>query len=185
MKKLLVLLALLALAGVTGRSAMAQDSRVDVGGGYTYRSWGFPLARTNMNGWNATVSFNVNNWLTAAADFDGTYANADNGPLGADGWVETFMAGPRIYPIGHHKISPFVHALIGGDHASINIAGGGGSLSDTTLAFEAGGGVDVDVTKHFAVRIGEFDYEHTSLFGSLGIAVQNNFKYKAAILFHF
>ncbi|MGD1211885.1 MAG: outer membrane beta-barrel protein [Candidatus Acidiferrales bacterium] len=189
MKKLLGLLALLTLANVAGRPAMAQytEPRLEVGGGYTYRSWGVPLARTNMNGWNATVSFDVNNWLTATADFDGTYANADNGNLGADGWVETFMAGPRIYPIGHHKISPFVHALIGGDHASINIAGGGGTQSDTTLAFEAGGGVDVDLTKHLAVRIGEFDWEQTRLFGpaSTGLPTQDNFKYKAAILFRF
>jgi hypothetical protein len=181
MKKLLGLLALLALASVTGRSAMAQDSRVDVGGGYTYRSWGFPGTRFNMNGWNATASYNINSWLTAAADFDGTYTNNVTGTA----WLDSYMGGPRVYPMGHHKISPFVHILAGGAHTTVNFAGGGGSASDTTFAFEGGGGVDVDLTRHFAVRIGEFDYEHTSLFASLGIPVQNNFKYKAAILFHF
>jgi len=161
---------------------MAQDSRVDVGGGYTYRSWGFAGSRFNMNGWNATASFNVNNWLTAAADFDGTYTNSSTGTA----WLYSFMGGPRIYPLGHHKTSPFVHALFGGDHTTINFSDGGGSATDTTFAFEAGGGVDVDVTKHLAVRIGEFDYEQTRLFGGPGgFPSQNNFKYKAAILFHF
>jgi opacity protein-like surface antigen len=178
MKKLLGLFVLLVLAGLP---AKAQDSPVAVGGGYTYRSWGFPGERFNMNGWNATASFNVNNWLTVAADFDGTYTNNTTGTA----WFYSYMGGPRIYPIGHGKFSPFVHVLAGGVHSTINFAGGGGSASDTAFGFEGGGGVDVNLTPRFAVRIGEFDYEYSKLFGWASIPVQNNFKYKAAILFKF
>jgi opacity protein-like surface antigen len=66
------------------------------------------------------------------------------------------MAGPRVYPMGHHAISPFVHVLAGGGHAKIDISGGG-SASDTAFAFEAGGGVDVNVTPRIAIRVGESD----------------------------
>lgn len=43
--------------------------------------------------------------------------------------------------------------------------------------------MDVNVSKHFAVRLGEFDYEQTRLFG--GNPNQNNYKFKAGVLFHF
>lgn len=58
-----------------------------------------------------------------------------------------------------------------------------GTESDSAFAWEAGGGVDVNVSKHFAVRLGEFDYEQTRLFG--GNPNQNNYKFKAGVLFHF
>jgi hypothetical protein len=186
MKKLLGLLALLALASVAGRPAMAQynESRVDVGGGYAYRSWGIPGDRVNMDGWNATGSFDVTNWLTAAADLDGTYSNQGTG--NGEGWLESYLFGPRVYPVGHHKLSPFVHGLFGISHTSINF-GGGVVDTDTAFAWEVGGGVDVNLSKRFAVRLGEFDYEQTRLFGpaSTGLPTQDNYKFKAGILIRF
>ncbi|HUA01884.1 MAG TPA: outer membrane beta-barrel protein [Candidatus Aquilonibacter sp.] len=186
MKKLLGILALAALAAIPAK-AQSWDTRGEVGGGYTFRMWNFDGSQYNSNGWNATVSYDVNRWLTAAADFDGTYSNqGENG----SGWLETFMGGPRIYPIGHHKISPFVHALFGGDHASISVPdcddeGDSCKYSDTTFAFEAGGGIDLNLTRHIAVRAIEADWEDTRVFGGFEIPAQNNFKYKAAILFKF
>ncbi|MGD0955920.1 MAG: outer membrane beta-barrel protein [Candidatus Acidiferrales bacterium] len=191
MKKLLGLLALLALASVAGRPAMAQDndSRVDVGGGYAYRSWGLPGNRINMNGWNATASFDFNHWLTLAGDFDGTYS--DQGSNGS-GWLESYLFGPRVYPLGHHKMSPFVHALFGGAHTAINFPAIGGSEgspafteSDSAFAYEIGGGLDVNLSSRFAIRLGEFDFEQTRLFNGVGLPTQDNFKVKAGILIRF
>lgn len=184
MKKLLGLFALLALISVGVKPAMAQGG--EVGGGYTYRSWGLPGERINMNGWNATVGVGLNHWLTVAGDFDGTYSN--QGTNGS-GWVESFLFGPRIYPVGHGKVAPFAHAMFGGSHASINFPASGGSPAfteaDTAFAFEVGGGVDVNVTHNFAVRLGEFDYERTNLFNGVGLPNQDNYKFKAGILFRF
>ena len=87
MKKLLGLLALLALAGVTGRSAMAQDSQVDVGRVYLSLV-GFSRHSFQHERLEASASFNVNSWLTAAADFDGTYTNTLLGRRGSTAsWV--------------------------------------------------------------------------------------------------
>jgi len=182
MKKVLGLFALLAFSGLP---AMAQYNSpvAEVGGGYTFRSFGFGSPNINMNGWNATAQFNVTPWVSAAGDFDGTYSNQGSG---GNGWLETYLFGPRIYPLGHHKIAPFAHALFGGSHISINIPPSGGgpfTVSDTGFAWEVGGGLDVGVSGHFAVRLGEFDYEQTRFFG--GNPNQSNYKFKAGILFRF
>ena len=80
MKKLLGLLALFMLASLP---AMAQYSgpRLEVNGGYTYTSYDAPGGgpRVNFNGWDAGVGFNVNGWLSAAGDFDGSYARTRDG----------------------------------------------------------------------------------------------------------
>jgi opacity protein-like surface antigen len=175
MKKLLGLLALSMLATLP---AMAQygGPRLEVNGGYTYTSYNAPGAsRVNFNGWDAGVAFNVNSWLGAAGDFDGSYAS----PSGTKVHLYTYMFGPRIYPLGHHKITPFVHGLFGGSHVSIPSA----TFTDNAFGWEIGGGVDYSVGEHIAIRVGELDYEQTRNFQPG--PNQNNFKYKGGIVFRF
>ena len=176
MKKLLGLLALFMLASLP---AMAQYSgpRLEVNGGYTYTSYDAPGGgpRVNFNGWDAGVGFNVNGWLSAAGDFDGSYAS----PSGTRVDLYTYMFGPRIYPMGHHKITPFVHALFGGSHVSIPSA----SFTDTAFGWEVGGGVDYSIGEHIAIRVAEVDFEQTQNFQPG--PNQNNFKYKGGIVFRF
>jgi opacity protein-like surface antigen len=93
------------------------------------------------------------------------------------------MFGPRIYPMGHHKFTPFVHALFGGSTIQVpNVI-----PTDNAFGFQVGGGVDVSVMPHIAIRAGEFDYEQTRNFdgGQQGNPNQNNFKFKAGVIFHF
>jgi len=176
MKKLLGLFGLFMLASVP---AMAQYSgpRVEVNGGYTYRSFEAPGGgpRINFNGWDAGAAFNVNSWVGVAADIDGTYASPQNISV----HFYSYMFGPRIYPLGHHKITPYAHALFG--VADIVIPSSPPSNSE--FSWEVGGGVDYSVGSHLAIRLGEVDYERTSNFG--GNPDQNNFKYKGGIVFRF
>jgi opacity protein-like surface antigen len=148
-----------------------------------------------MHGWNATAEYNVNRWLAVAGDFDGTYkSQTDPVPtaLGEDKTrVYTFVFGPRIYPLGHHRLSPFVHAMFGFGHGQVDLPALAGppavdssSLSENDFAFTVGGGLDVSLGRHFAFRIAKFDYEQTRFFQSAapGTPNQNNFKYSAALL---
>ena len=57
--------------------------------------------------------------------------------------------------MGHHKITPFVHALFGDSHVSIPAL----PLSDDAFGWEVGGGIDYSVGEHIAIRVAEVDFE--------------------------
>jgi opacity protein-like surface antigen len=177
MKTIFGAMVLLAIASMP---TLAQDSTpaFEAGGGYTFRSFNVPESpRFNSNGWNATVDGNFNRWLGLAADFDGTYGTN----TGIDIHQYTFMFGPRIYPMGHHRLTPFVHALFG--VSRFDFGSSSGIPSDSDFGFSIGGGVDYTVTPMIAIRVGEVDYERTDNLG--GNPDQNNVKVKVGVLFRF
>jgi len=178
--------------------AIAQEMPTgEVGGGYTFRSYGVPAieqppTRLSTNGWNVTVDRNFNSWIGVAFDLDWTY-NSSNG---AETDIATITAGPQIYPFGHHKLTPFGHALVGagrfyyrapcacvGPNENIN------HFSDYDFAWVAGGGLDYTITKNVAIRLGQVDFEQVNFglqdFGRGAAPAQNNWKYSAAVLLRF
>jgi len=204
MKKLIGLMGLVVLFSLP---TFAQDTPAfEVNGGYTYRSWDTPDSpRFNMNGWNAGATFNVNHWLGAVANFDGTYNHqaadlADEFPP-VDTAIYTYMFGPRVYPLGHHKLTPFAQALFGGSHVNahspsfvcddVSRRRAGGTTcpafteTDDRFAFSFGAGIDLSIGSHWAIRLADAEYERTGFFGagSEGAPYQNNFKYSAGIVY--
>jgi opacity protein-like surface antigen len=132
---------------------------------------------TNFNGWNAEAQYNVSRWVGVAADFGGRYGSpigvfSSSGVSGipkGDGY--SFLAGPVISYRTKSRVTPFVHALFGWDRSSLSastitglpvpVSAAATSYIDFTTAL--GGGVDYKVTRHLAIRAGQFDYYHTSL----------------------
>ena len=98
-----------------------------------------------------------------------------------------------MYPISHHKITPFAQVLIG--HAFLSITapaasgcGSGCKISDGSFAWSVGAGVDWSLSRHFAVRLGEIDYERTDFqaIATPGLSnADNNFKFKAGVVARF
>ncbi|MGH9712726.1 MAG: outer membrane beta-barrel protein [Candidatus Acidiferrales bacterium] len=191
MKNLIALFAFLAICSI---STFAQDTPVvQVGGGYTFRSFNVPQSsRLDMNGWNATAEYNIKRWLAVAADFDGTYkSQPDTLFIGLSDKTDiySFVFGPRIYPLGHHRLSPFVHAMFGVGRSSVTVpnpppTGATFSQSENDFAFTFGGGLDLSLGRHFAIRVAKVDYEQTRFYHAFtpGAPNQNNFKYSAAFL---
>ena len=184
MKKLFGLSALLVLFALP---TLAQDTDTpvfEVGGGYAYRSFNVPAhSRLNMNGWELSGDYNVNNWLGVAGEFDGT--RSDTGGLD---WVYSYTFGPQFYPVGHHRLTPYVNFLLGGAHYSLSGCGGGGcSFTQNSFAFGGGGGLDLTLTSHIAARLGQLEYERTSFFdaGSNGNPYQQNFKFSMGLIVRF
>jgi hypothetical protein len=190
MKKLFAVFALLAVLSIP---TLAQDRRggegtpvFEFGGGYTYRSFNVPFSpRLNMNGWNATAEYAVKRWLSVAADIDETWkSQPDTAVPGTDHtYIYSFLFGPRVYPLGHHRLTPFVHALFGAGRSKLTLPG----IPDQTendFAFSFGGGLDLSLGHHFAIRVAKVDYEQTRFYQSAapGTPNQNNFKYSAAFL---
>ncbi|HEX3820868.1 MAG TPA: hypothetical protein VHW45_11065 [Candidatus Sulfotelmatobacter sp.] len=53
---------------------------------------------------------------------------------------------------------PFVHALVGGDHASASLGGARASVTGNGMALVAGGGVDFTFNQHFSFRAAQADW---------------------------
>ncbi|MGA8222607.1 MAG: outer membrane beta-barrel protein [Candidatus Acidiferrales bacterium] len=191
MKKLFAVFALLAISGI---STLAQDRGgegtplFDVNAGYTFLRFqnppvAQPPSNTNYNGFNAGGDFNFTDWLGLALAVDGTY----NTSQGVQTSIYTYQAGPRIYPVRHHKLSPYVLGLIGVGtfHFPTTVA-----PTETKLSFEIGGGAEYTVWKSVALR-GELDYQWTqflhgeSVIATLPANNQNNLKASVGVVFRF
>lgn len=183
MKKLFALFALLAVSSI---STFAQGRPLlEVNGGYTFQRWEVPTflqppSSLNYNGFNVGGALHVTSWAALAADITGTY----NHQNGVDTHIYSYLVGPRIYPLGHHRMTPYVHGLVG--VASLHIPGNI-PATEGKFSFEIGGGLDYSLARHFAIRLGQFDYQQTRFLRYVDPSVgnQNNFKYSAGLVVRF
>jgi hypothetical protein len=91
----------------------------------------------------------------------------------------TYTFGPQLALHAHKAYTPFVHALIGGDHATASFAGASGSGNG--LAFLAGGGVDINFNRYMAFRAsGDW-----MMLRSNGSTSSKNFRMPIGVVFKF
>jgi len=154
-----------------------------------------------LHGGSTSLAINANRYLGLVADFGGYHADRF-GPgappsgniVDASGNVFTFMLGPRL-SFRHDRVTPFVQALFGGVHASTVTLNGCSGIgcsplpSETAFTMTAGGGLDLNVNRHFAIRIIQAEYLMTR-FGdrssSAGqTARQNDVRLSTGIVFRF
>jgi hypothetical protein len=96
----------------------------------------------NQNGVSGSIAYNPNRWLGIVGDFGGYHAS----PGGSSLNTYTYLFGPRLTLRNPTKISPFVQGLVGGSRLT------GGGLSTNQFAFSFGGGVDLGLLPHLALR---------------------------------
>lgn len=124
-------------------SISSRAQSVDVSVGYSY----FRLGSSNglsQNGVSGSLAFNPNRWLGIVGDFGGYHAS----PGGVSVNTYTYLFGPRLTARNPTKINPFVQGLVGGSRVRV---GSGGGSSDQ-FAFSFGGGVDIGLLPHLALR---------------------------------
>src|ERR1700678_3491396 len=138
------------------------------------RSDAFGLA-SNFNGWNAEGQYNVSPWIGIAADFGGRTGSQITGKSGISGMPSqnaySFLGGPVLSYRTNSKFTPFAHVLAGWDRTSLSASTITGpsapvpvtATNYTGFAVALGGGVDYKIIPHFALRLGQVDYYHTSL----------------------
>jgi hypothetical protein len=172
LKPTLVLSLLLLTIAVLPRTLAAQDTpRVQVFGGYSYTrfdspSFGFANP-SGLNGYNFAPAFNLVRGFGVKAELSGQYGSNLN--------LRDIAIGPQfLYPKG--KAMFFAHVLIGDARSLVRVANG---EEDTARAVIAGGGMDLDITNRFAVRLFQVDYLHTTLFS----AKQNNFRISTGLVY--
>lgn len=117
--------------------------------------------RENFMGWQASVNGNITHHLGIVGDFGGQYKTVAGIPLNS----YQFLFGPRIMFRGP-RITPFVHAMFGGvkegvGSTTLTILGTSvttPAVSSTGLGMGMGGGLDVNVSDRFALRVPQFDW---------------------------
>lgn len=154
------LMSLALFLGLLSLPVVAQDfPKAEVFGGYQFTHF---EGDVNANGWNASLTGNVNRWFGVAADFSGAYKSGQH--------VHTYMFGP-VFSARSDKMTPFAHALFGG-------------ASDGTTAFAMafGGGVDMKVTDRVAFRLIQGDWLVTR---AEGFTSKKNARISTGIVFRF
>src|ERR1035437_845328 len=154
-----------------------------------------------MNGGSTSLALNFNRYLGIVGDF-GAYTNSemrfqggyrstvdvDNANVGAF----SYLFGPRISFRSHSRVTPFVQALFGEMHANeVRLSNCTFSCtflpSENTFAWAAGGGLDVRVRRHFAIRLIQAEYLMTRFPDySTGLTTsQNDMRLSSGIVFRF
>lgn len=152
--------------GLLALPLMAQDNpKAEIFGGYQFQSLGGDFAKLNngsninTNGWDASLTGNLNKHFGVTGDFGGVYKTIS----GVSAHIYTYGGGPVIaYDFGA-KINPFVHFVLGGYTFGCGtgcFGSGSGSSSTSGFMMKFGGGVDVKVAKVIAVRAVQFDWDY-------------------------
>lgn len=135
------------IMGVFSLSAFAAESgsypKAEVYGGYQYTRL---EGGVNASGFDFGATGNFSDYFGITADI-GTAFKTQNG-VSFNNYTYTF--GPQLALRANKGYTPFVHALIGGDHASASVSGVSGSANG--MALMAGGGVDININRYMAFR---------------------------------
>jgi hypothetical protein len=133
---------------------------------------------TNFNGALGSFGYNIKPWLQLVGDTSYNYVTV----TGAKNTLYGNHYGPRYYYRGlsRLRITPFAEALIGGSRSDVTVTGAGGyTTSQNCISYKAGGGIDYRASRHWEIRLIDFDYYRTS-FGTN--AHQNNYWASAGVV---
>ena len=136
----------------------------------------------NLNGGDAEAALHLYRGFSAVADFTGeNTASVNNGVQGLS--LISFTAGPRVSFSLRRKFAPFAQSLFGAVHGfnSYFPVTAGSTGAATGFAMIAGGGFDVRIAPHIAIRPIEADYFLTKLPNGVNGA-QNNLRLSAGIV---
>ena len=162
--------------GLLAGSAMAAESgsypKAEFFGGYQYTRL---EGGVNANGFDISGAGNFNNYFGVVADLGSSFTT--QGGISFHNYTYTF--GPQLSLRANKAYTPFVHALVGGDHATASFAGASGSGNG--MAVFAGGGVDININRYMAFR-GSADW---MMLRSNGSSSSKNFRMPIGVVFKF
>jgi peptidoglycan-associated lipoprotein len=136
----------------------------------------------NMNGGDVEGALHLYRGFSAVADFTGeNTASVNNGERGLS--LVSFTAGPRFSFLFHRKFALFAQGLFGAVHGfnSYFPVVAGPTSNATDFAMVAGGGFDVRIARHIAIRPVEADYLLTKLPNGVN-GTENNLRLSAGVV---
>jgi outer membrane protein OmpA-like peptidoglycan-associated protein/opacity protein-like surface antigen len=173
--------------------------------GYSYLRSVPTLAEGNrlewLHGGSTSLAINFNRYLGLVGDFGGfddsrlrLRGTNGNPPSEVDssGTVFTYLGGPRVSFRNYSRVTPFIQALFGGIYASeVDVSDCTGSCTllpeEKKFAMTAGGGLDVRIHRHFAIRLIQAEYLMTRFDNSSteDSASQNDMRLSSGLVFSF
>ena len=154
MKRVASLLYLMAFLVIPHSAKAADGPPVEVSGGYSYlhdldASSNFPA------GWVGSVAAGVSSRVSVVGELGGSYQTLATPSGNVNNHVYSFLGGARYAAPVTGSVSLFGQALVGAARSSVIVANA--ASSETDLAFQPGGGVDVSLAPRWAVRVqGDF-----------------------------
>lgn len=146
-------------------------------------------ARRGQNGVNVAYARNVNQHIGLVVDVSAHFKRSsqqlNGGTFESQRDQYYLMGGVQFRPSTKGRVKPFVHALVGaslfhGFTSNRTAAGNVFTFDDaSSVAMAFGGGLDLDVSKRFAIRIIQADYTPTFF----GPGRQNNIRVSVGIVF--
>jgi hypothetical protein len=109
---------------------------------------------SNPRGVGGSVTYNFNRWFGLTADASGHWGSGENGVSSRidDAAFYSASMGPKL-TFRTRYFSPFVEALVGWHSLDSDLF-----QSDNRFGFMAGGGLDLNLTRHFALRLIRGDF---------------------------
>lgn len=154
--------------------------------------------REGFNGFNASVTGNLNRYVGLKFDLAGHFKNQTfsigSETVDLDSNAFSFLGGLQVKDNSTEtKVKPFAHGLLGAVRARNKIPSNivcialfplpcpqTFTLSETGLAGAFGGGLDLRVNDRVDFRVIQFDYAPTRLAGT----TQHNFRFGVGIAIH-
>jgi hypothetical protein len=154
-----------------------------------------------LHGGSTSLAYNLNRRLGLVGDF-GVYTNSamriSGGYTGtvdvdnSNAAVMTYLFGPRLSFWKQDRVSLFAQALFGGVHANqITLAGCTVNCTllptEDSFAMTAGGGLDLRIYRHIAIRLFQAEYLMTRFTNyTTGVGgTQNDIRLSSGIVFRF
>ncbi len=199
MKRNLILLIGVVLFAGLPLAAQENTPKVEMELGYSYARFSPSVTNSSsrsLNGGGGSFMYVFNRWWGLKAELTGYGSQTAHVPFQGGTLVNsanlfTYLFGPEI-TYRTNRVKVFGEVLVGGAHAAtfFNLyqeAGLTGAAPATNaFALATGGGFDVYVTKHIAIRPAQLDYLMTRFTNPLtGQNSQNNFRYQAGVVFAF
>lgn len=189
MKSFRVLLGVLFIAA-TCISAQETTPQVEVGLNYSlfHSNLHEDASQVTSNGGSGYFVYNINRTLGAVADFGAYHNGSVHGRLDSD-TTFTYLFGPRFNLRHWSRITPYVQALFGGARvsATTNFGTTRASSDQNGFASAAGGGVDIAVTHHIAIKPIQVEYVMSQVpsFTTNRNSFQNSLRYSAGVVVQF
>jgi hypothetical protein len=197
---------ILGIALLFASVAFAQDDdhKIEITGDYSYVHANPQnnniIPTFSLNGGGGSGAFYFSKYIGVEAEFEGygSYThtvNTSEGSLVVSGNLFTYNVGPIVkFRTSHFE--PFVEALFGGAHSNLygnlyNACPGcttvSKSPSNNAFDFLIGGGIDIPVGEHIAIRPAQFEYLLTRFGNDFtgGNNNQSNFRLQAGVQFRF
>jgi hypothetical protein len=164
---------LVALAVVGAAPAAAQQTPVvEIFAGGMYFNADAGGQNISLRGWDVSVAENTNHWFGGAIDVSGAYGS----PGGIREFEHSVVGGPVFSYRKISGITPFAHAMIGLIRNSRGYLGSSEGATRFTGVF--GGGLDLKIREHVAIRIVQADYQVTPYFNQR----QDNYRISAGLV---